>query len=265
MRPWVYLALAVPLAIALAINVNENNMRTRTFTILAFWGVLMTACQMQAKSDEQKQRLSAIEFNQAIQSASNIIDVRSSSEFESGHIKGAKNINWNDDGFEQNIAQFKKDDSIFVYCLSGGRSGQAAAFMRQAGYTHVFELDGGMMAWRSNQLPEEAGSAKVIADKISTKDYQTLLDSNQLILIDFYAVWCAPCQKMKPYLETLTQKVNGSLAVERINVEENKTLCQTLKVSSLPVLKLYKKGVVVWESNVLVSEADLIKAIEQHL
>ena len=240
-------------------------MRTTTLTMIALLGILINACQMQAKSEDQKQILSAVEFKQAIQTANNIIDVRSSSEFESGHIKGAKNMNWNDEGFEQNIAQFKKEDSIFVYCLSGGRSGQAAAFMRQAGFTHVFELDGGMMAWRSNQFPEEAGAVKVIADKISTKDYQNLLDSNQLILIDFYAVWCAPCQKMKPYLETLSQKVNGKLKVERINVEENKTLCQTLKVSGLPVLKLYKKGIVVWESNVLVSEVDLIKAIEQHM
>jgi thioredoxin-like negative regulator of GroEL len=69
---------------------------------------------------------------------------------------------------------------------------------------------------------------------------------------------------MKPYLETLSQKVKVTVKVERINVEENKTLCQTLKVSALPVLKLYKKGIVVWEANSLVTEDELIKQIELH-
>jgi thioredoxin len=238
---------------------------TFNFLFLSFVGLFMNACQMQAKSDDKNQVLNATAFSEAIKSAKNIIDVRTSSEFESGHINGAVNIDWNADGFEQSMGNYKKEDPIYVYCLSGGRSGQAAQWLRQAGYTQVYELEGGMMAWRSNQLPEVNGNAPVIADKISANAYQALLDSNQLLLIDFYATWCAPCQKMKPYLETLDQKVKGEVKVERINVEENKTLCQTLKVSALPVLKLYKEGVVVWESNTLVSEADLIKQIEQHL
>jgi thioredoxin 1 len=240
-------------------------MKTSTkLLFLALFGLFMNACQMQAKSEDQNQVLTAKAFAEAIKSANNIIDVRTPSEFESGHINGAVNIDWNADGFEKSMAQYQKEAPIYVYCLSGGRSGQAAQFLRQSGYTKVYELEGGMMAWRSNQLPEVNGNSAPVADKISAQAYQTMIDSNQLILVDFYAVWCAPCQKMKPYLETLSQKVKGTVKVERINVEENKTLCQTLKVSALPVLKLYKKGVIVWEANSLVTEAELIKQIELH-
>ena len=240
-------------------------MKTSTkLLFLALFGLLMNACQMQAKSEDQNQVLTAKAFAEAIKSANNIIDVRTPSEFESGHINGAVNIDWNADGFEKSMAQYQKEAPIYVYCLSGGRSGQAAQFLRQSGYTKVYELEGGMMAWRSNQLPEVNGNSAPVADKISAQAYQTMIDSNQLILVDFYAVWCAPCQKMKPYLETLSQKVKGTVKVERINVEENKTLCQTLKVSALPVLKLYKKGIVVWEANSLVTEDELIKQIELH-
>lgn len=74
-----------------------------------------------------------------------LIDVRSPSEYASGHLEGAVNIPVSDLGGR--LAKLgKKDRSIVVYCRSGNRSGQAARLLTSAGFTKVFDL-GAMSNW----------------------------------------------------------------------------------------------------------------------
>ena len=68
-----------------------------------------------------------------------LVDVRTPSEFAGGSVKGAINIPL--DRLPQELAQFKGKDPIVVFCLSGGRSGQAHAFLQQNGIFNV--INGG--------------------------------------------------------------------------------------------------------------------------
>ncbi|MBT8229455.1 MAG: rhodanese-like domain-containing protein, partial [Bacteroidia bacterium] len=54
-----------------------------------------------------------------------LVDVRTPEEYEAGHIEKATNIDFLADNFEQNIQEINKDRPVFIYCRSGGRSGQA--------------------------------------------------------------------------------------------------------------------------------------------
>jgi rhodanese-related sulfurtransferase len=76
-----------------------------------------------------------------------IIDVRSAGEFQSGKIKGARNIDIMNPNFAQQISNLPKDKQYYLYCRSGNRSGQACSVMGKAGFEHVFNLSGGMMSW----------------------------------------------------------------------------------------------------------------------
>ncbi len=84
-------------------------------------------------------------FNQNKGSA--ILDVRSSKEYKSGHIKGAININVMDSKFLDRLSKFDKDQAIFVYCRSGSRSTRACKLMIQAGFSEVYNLKGGFLLW----------------------------------------------------------------------------------------------------------------------
>lgn len=82
-----------------------------------------------------------------------ILDVRTPSEFNSGHLAQAKLMNVNDKNFTQQISTLPKDKPVYVYCAAGVRSNKAAKILRQQGFTHVFELSGGIQAWQAAGKP----------------------------------------------------------------------------------------------------------------
>jgi rhodanese-related sulfurtransferase len=85
----------------------------------------------------------------ALSSASLIIDVRTSAEFEQGHIKNAINISYLDDDFWDRMEQLDTSKEIFVYCRTGRRSIRACTLMRNGGFDSekIFNLDGGYALW----------------------------------------------------------------------------------------------------------------------
>lgn len=188
-----------------------------------------------------------------------VLDVRTPNEFEKGHLENAINIDWNGSKFDSQLATLDKSKPTFVYCLSGGRSKAAADKMRRAGFENVIELTGGMMDWRANNLPEVMLKSGV--KSMNTSQYQALLTSDKLVLVDFYADWCAPCKKMKPYLEKIAKEMSAQVKLVRIDADEHAQLCKDLNVSGLPVLKLYKNNQLVWEHTGFIEET----AVRQQL
>lgn len=189
--------------------------------------------------------LSAAEFNQQLSNTSEkqIVDVRTPEEFETGYISGALNYNIYDKDFERNIASLDKSKPVFVYCKSGGRSASAAETMKAMGFAQVYEMRGGTMAWSSQNLPLEYGTAEPVADKFTQADYDKLIQENTLVLIDYYAPWCAPCKKMEPVLNKLAEEFKGKITITRINVDEAKTLTKEMKLEAVPVITTVKNGV----------------------
>jgi rhodanese-related sulfurtransferase len=88
------------------------------------------------------------EFKEKFQTTSNavLVDVRTTSEYRSGTIKGAKNIDFLSPDFKTEFLKQDKDKTYFLFCRSGGRSGQACAMLAGEGYT-VYNLDGGIGEW----------------------------------------------------------------------------------------------------------------------
>ena len=76
-----------------------------------------------------------------------LLDVRETSEYKGGHIEGAVNAPLS--SLDANELPYPKDESIYVICRSGNRSAQAANRLQEAGYTKVYDVSGGMMAWES--------------------------------------------------------------------------------------------------------------------
>ena len=84
-----------------------------------------------------------------------VLDVRTPDEFEEGHIKGAKNINYYAEDFKKQIGKLDKSKAYLIHCRSGGRSGRASKIMIGMGFKLVYDLAPGMMGW------EEAGKPVV--------------------------------------------------------------------------------------------------------
>lgn len=82
-----------------------------------------------------------------------LLDVRTESEFQSGHLEQAKNLNYNAPDFANQLAKLDKNRTYFVYCAAGVRSARAASVMRSQGFKNVIELKGGLNAWQAAKLP----------------------------------------------------------------------------------------------------------------
>jgi thioredoxin len=229
---------------------------------IALVAILFNSCSS-GQTNGIKTNLSATEFADKIKElpTATLIDVRTPDEFSKGHLANANNYDWNGTEFDNQIAPLDKSEPVFVYCLSGGRSSSAANKMRSDGFTQVYEMDGGIMKWRGANLPETTDNA-VVSNGMSKQQFDALLISDKLVLIDFYADWCAPCNKMKPYLEEISNDMADKVVVIRINADDNHALCKELKIDALPVLQLYKNKTLSWTNAGFIEKAEVVKQLQ---
>jgi thioredoxin len=214
---------------------------------------------------QDKKKLSIDEFEAKLQQTpeSQLVDVRTPEEFKKNHVKGALNVNINSDEFEKQVAALDKTKPVMVYCLSGGRSAKAAEYMRKQGFNEVYEMEGGMMQWTAQNKPFEASEKSLPG--MSVADFEKNIHTDKIVLVDFYAKWCAPCKKMAPWLAELVTQYPDQVTLLKINVDENAVLVKKMKVDTLPTIVLYKNGKKVWSKTGLTEKSELEKNIKANL
>ena len=79
----------------------------------------------------------------------------------------------------------------------------------------------------------------------STEEFNELIKEEGLILIDFFATWCGPCQMLAPVLEELDEQLNGSVKIAKINVDTESDLAAQYRIGSIPTLILLNDGEIV--------------------
>ncbi len=223
-----------------------------------FIGILFASCNGQTNAKYES--IAAVNFAEKIKSTIQpaIIDVRSPEEFAGQHIDNAINIDWNGDSFEGKVSKYDKSKPVFIYCMSGGRSKKAAEKLVELGFNNIYELQGGIMKWNAAGL--SVPSDKIIG--MCIQEYNELLKTDKIVLIDFYAEWCAPCKKMTPYLLKMQNEMRDKITIVRLNADENKTLISQMKIDELPMLFIYKDNKIVWKHSGYISEEDLTKQLQ---
>lgn len=231
--------------------------------VFAFFILITAGCDT---AQSQKKLITATEMQGKITAEPNItvIDVRTPGEFEKGHVANALNIDWNGADFAAQIAKIDTTKPVIIYCQSGGRSAKAAEKMMSMGFSYLYEMEGGMMKWRAADLPESLEASAPLLKGKSLADFNKLIKADDLVLVDFYAEWCAPCKEMKPYLDEITTSMSNKVKVLRIDADADAALCKELKVDALPVLQLYKKGKLVWENTGFIGKGPVVGEINKH-
>ena len=118
--------------------------------VLIASALLLAGCSSSSTASD----LSVTEFSAKIAEVGVItLDVRTPGEFAEGYIQGARLIDFQSGNFENEIAALDKNATYAVYCRSGNRSGQAVKVMQDAGFTNVFNMNGGVIDWANAGLP----------------------------------------------------------------------------------------------------------------
>lgn len=153
-----------------------------------------------------------------------------------------------------------KGKSVYIYCLSGARSASAAAVFGEKGFTRIYDLEGGLLAWRNAHLPLEQGIQVAQTAAASGNDsFDQQIHSAEWVLVDFYAEWCGPCKKLEPELEALKDS-HPAVKVVRIDVDQHPELAEKMGISQIPFMQLYRKGAVTWSNTGFITHDELVKA-----
>ena len=74
------------------------------------------------------------------------------------------------------------------------------------------------------------------------KDWDSVIEGNPLVLVDFWATWCAPCKMLAPAIDQLAEQYAGRVKVAKVDIDEQPSLAERYDVQSIPTLLLFKDG-----------------------
>ncbi|MFN5371673.1 MAG: thioredoxin domain-containing protein [Bacteroidia bacterium] len=218
--------------------------------------LFFASCQGVAQKEGTiNKTISPTDFEQKLKLAdAQLIDVRSPEEYADGGIAGSLNINYNSADFEDRISKLDKTKPVLVYCLSGGRSGNAANKMNEMGFKEVYNMQGGLVQWRS-----EGKTAGKVAEGMTMENYSKAISQKGYVLVDFNATWCAPCKKMLPWITKLAEEKKDKLTLLKIDADQNARLLADKGIKGIPYLELYKDGALVWKQAGYIEESEMRK------
>ena len=207
--------------------------------------LLLSLSLLACSTQEGHKDLSATEFQTEIKSgeAGQILDVRTVDEYNKGHIEGAVLADISSNLFQEVTSKLDKSKPVYVYCLSGGRSGEAASQLQQMGFKSVINLSGGMLAWQSANLPLTTNaSSPAVSEGMSLAEFDQQIKGKKLVIVDYNATWCGPCKQLSPVLEAWVKAQNGQVELIKIDVDANQSLAKAKQIESIPYLEFYKDG-----------------------
>ncbi len=95
--------------------------------------------------------------------------------------------------------------------------------------------------------------------------FNEILQKNALVLVDFSAEWCGPCQMLAPILKEVKDEMGEKLSIIKIDIDKNQAVATKFHVQGVPTLILYKNGTQVWRQSGLQPKHELLKLINSHL
>lgn len=227
-------------------------MKKNIFLFICYF-ILLSACN----SNAQQTNLSVQEFEKVIAKNNvQLLDVRTPGEYQSGHLSNAFLADWNNENeFKERAKAFDKNKPVYTYCLSGARSGAATDWLRQNGFT-AYNLSGGINAWKKADKPIEQAIA---VKQITMQEYLAQVPTDKTVLVDFTAVWCAPCKKMAPVLDSLLALHGDKFILVKIDGGDQTDICKELNVDGFPTFVIYKQGKEVWRKQGLTDMRDFLQ------
>lgn len=142
-------------------NINKMNI-SKYFLLLAISLIMsmlvLTPVHSQEVDVHNKYLLSPELYSKAIKKSSRkiiVLDVRTPGEYLEGHISIAENIDYKNENFRSELEKLNKKKTYYLYCRSGSRSANSRQIMIELGFKNVYNLDGGINAWKKHGYPVE--------------------------------------------------------------------------------------------------------------
>ena len=94
---------------------------------------------------------------------------------------------------------------------------------------------------------------------------ETVLDSNKVAIVDFWAEWCDPCKAIGPMIEEISKEYEGKAVVGKVDVDNNPETAMKYGIRNIPTILFIKNGQVVDKQVGAVPKASLVAMLTKHL
>lgn len=91
--------------------------------------------------------------------------------------------------------------------------------------------------------------------------FQSLIESEKPILVDFFATWCGPCQMLSPTLKQVKDQLGERVSIIKIDVDKNPEIAESYRVRGVPTLMLFQNGVQLWRQSGVLSQDEIVRTI----
>ena len=102
--------------------------------------------------------------------------------------------------------------------------------------------------------------------KIATNtSFDELLQSEKLVIVDFWATWCGPCRMLSPLLDVVEAEMEDKVEVVKVNVDDADEIAMRFRIMSIPTLLFFKDGAMVDRSVGAMPKSALVDKINANL
>ena len=91
--------------------------------------------------------------------------------------------------------------------------------------------------------------------------FDTLINSNKTVLVDFFATWCGPCKMLAPVLKNVKDDLGEGVTIIKIDVDKNQELASKFQIRGVPTMMLYKNGKQLWKQSGVLTKEEIIRII----
>ena len=98
--------------------------------------------------------------------------------------------------------------------------------------------------------------------QLTAANFESVVTSNDVVLIDFWAEWCGPCKRFGPIFEKVSEQV-PDLVFAKVDTEAEQQLAGTFNIMSIPTLMIVREQVVVYSQPGAIGEATLVDIVNQ--
>jgi len=94
--------------------------------------------------------------------------------------------------------------------------------------------------------------------------FRDLINSKEVVLVDFFGTWCGPCQTLMPILKDVKEELGDDIKIVKIDIDKNQELATHYQVKSVPTMILFKDGSPKWRQSGVLQKKDIVSVIHTH-
>lgn len=94
--------------------------------------------------------------------------------------------------------------------------------------------------------------------------FKDIINSEKIVLVDFFGTWCGPCQALMPILKDVKEDLGDAVKIVKIDIDKNHELAVKYQVRSVPTMILFVDGVPKWRQSGVLQKKDILHVMQVH-